>query len=170
MIEHAPRVLLVDDYPDALETWRLYLDLSGFDVVTASDGRAAVNVALETHPDIIVMDLELPVLSGFDATQELRQRAETSHTPVIAATGHSNFNSLEQGRLSMFDLVLVKPCDPSMLAMQIRRLLQSARPSSTQSHAGGQLDSHNGQSDARGRQARRASQGALAASDESGRA
>lgn len=127
MNEQRQRVLLVDDYPDALETWRLYLDLSGFDVVTAADGRAAVDLAHATHPDIIVMDLELPVLSGFDAARELRATDDTADIPMIAATGYSHFNGMDHARLESFDVVIVKPCDPAQLLMQIRRLLARGR-------------------------------------------
>ena len=129
MNEQRQRVLLVDDYPDALETWRLYLNLSGYDVVTAADGRAAVDVAHASHPDIIVMDLELPVLSGIDAARELRAADDTAGIPMIAATGYSHFNGMDHSRLNPFDLVLVKPCDPAQLLTQIRRLL-AAPPSS----------------------------------------
>jgi DNA-binding response OmpR family regulator len=127
MNEQRQRVMLVDDYPDALETWRLYLGLSGFDVVTAVDGRAAVDLAHASHPDIIVMDLELPVLSGIDAAQELRATDDTADIPMIAATGYSHFNGMDHDRLSAFDLVVVKPCDPAQLLLQIRRLLARAQ-------------------------------------------
>ena len=129
MNEQRQRVLLVDDYPDALETWRIYLDLSGYDVVTAADGRAAVDVARSSHPDIIVMDLELPVMSGIDAARELRAADDTAGIPMIAATGYSHFNGMDHARLNPFDLVLVKPCDPAQLLTQIRRLLGRPRPS-----------------------------------------
>ena len=153
MNEQRQRVLLVDDYPDALETWRLYLDLSGFDVVTAADGRAAIDVAHASHPDIIVMDLELPVLSGIDAARELRATDDTAGIPMIAATGYSHFNGMDHARLNPFDLVLVKPCDPAQLLIQIRRLLarppasdvvdRGATPSASRAGAVGQRDTQN---------------------------
>jgi CheY-like chemotaxis protein len=154
MNEQRQRVLLVDDYPDALETWRLYLSLSGFDVVTAADGRTAVDVAHASHPDIIVMDLELPVLSGFDAARELREADDTAAIPMIAATGYSHFNGLDHARLSPFDLVVVKPCDPGQLLVQIRRLLGAANGSGGADRSGvsgpigpasnGHRNAHNG--------------------------
>lgn len=154
MNEQRQRVLLVDDYPDALETWRLYLDLSGFDVVTAGDGRSAVDLAHASHPDIIVMDLELPVLSGFDAARELRATSDTADIPMIAATGYSHFNGMDHGRLDSFDLVVVKPCDPAQLLTQIRRLLarghDASQPAGRDVSAApmrgsiGQSNAHNG--------------------------
>ena len=59
------RILLVDDYPDALEIWGLYLRSLGYEVETAEDGLKAVEQAHEHHPDVIVLDLELPGISGF---------------------------------------------------------------------------------------------------------
>jgi two-component system, cell cycle response regulator DivK len=144
MNRHPLRVLLVDDYPDALETWRLFLELADFEVVTASDGRMAVDVAVATQPDLIVMDLELPVMSGFEATRELRQRADTARIPVIAATGYSHFNALDQHRLAIFDVVVVKPCDPEQLLAHINRVL--ARPANAEhDDATEQRSAHNGQ-------------------------
>lgn len=146
MNEQNGRVLLVDDYPDALETWRLYLELAGFDVVTATDGRMAVEVAHATHPDVIVMDLELPVLSGFDATRELKDDEDMARIPVIAATGYSHFNGLDHSRLGVFDLVVVKPCDPAQLLTHIRRLLaQSTDARDSDDMDGEQSSTQNGQ-------------------------
>ena len=154
MNEQRQRVLLVDDYPDALETWQLYLHLSGYDVVTAADGRTAVELAHSSHPDIIVMDLELPVMSGIDAARELRATDDTAAIPMIAATGYSHYNGMDHARLIPFDLVVVKPCDPAQLLTQIRRLLghpdpashlqRDALPDSSASGVVGQKDAQNG--------------------------
>jgi CheY-like chemotaxis protein len=117
------RLLLVDDYAEALEAWRLYLEEAGFDVATATDGREAVRAALETRPDLIVMDLELPVMSGIDATRVLRGMRETRAVPIIAATGQPALATPDVAPI--FDLVLFKPCDPSQLLCQIRHLLEA---------------------------------------------
>ena len=68
------RILLVDDYPDALEIWGLYLRSMGYDVVEADDGLKAVAQAYLCKPDIIVLDLELPGISGCEAAVRLRRR------------------------------------------------------------------------------------------------
>jgi CheY-like chemotaxis protein len=80
------RILLVDDYPDALEIWGLYLRSVGYDVATAADGLEAVERAHALLPDIIVLDLELPGITGFEAAVRLRQAPDTQHIPLIAAT------------------------------------------------------------------------------------
>ena len=120
-------ILIVDDYPDALDVWDLYLRASGFDVLRAEDGPGALQCACDHLPDLVVMDLELPGLTGFQVARALRDRAETRHIPLIASTGHSLPAKIEEAKRSGFDLVLIKPCDPAELVESIRRHLD-ARP------------------------------------------
>jgi CheY-like chemotaxis protein len=117
------RILLVDDYPDALEIWGLYLRSLGYDVVTAEDGLTAVDLAHQHHPDVIVLDLELPGITGFEAAARLRQASDTRHIPLIAATGYSHVKQLNQARDCGFDSIVVKPCEPAALVAEIERLL-----------------------------------------------
>jgi CheY-like chemotaxis protein len=121
----APTILIVDDYPDALDVWDLYLRASGFDVLRAEDGNEALRTACEHIPDLVVMDLELPGLSGCQVASMLRGRAETRHIPLIASTGHSLPAKLDEARRSGFDLILIKPCDPAELVEAIRTHLAS---------------------------------------------
>ena len=85
----AATILIVDDYPDSLDVWDLYLSASGFEVLRAEDGPQALRAACEHVPDLVVMDLELPGLSGCQVAVALRERADTRHIPLIASTGHS---------------------------------------------------------------------------------
>ena len=119
-----PRLPIVDDYPDALDVWGLYLRAEGFTVLTAADGQTALDEALREKPDLIVMDLELPGKSGFEVARDLKARAETCAIPLIAATGYSQIKQLDLARASGFDAVMVKPCDPQSLVAEIRRLLE----------------------------------------------
>jgi two-component system, cell cycle response regulator DivK len=116
-------ILLVDDYPDALDVWELYLGSEGFNVLTAANGRDALSCATQSLPDMVVLDLQLPDVSGFEVARELRSRAATRHIPLIAATGYSHAVQLDKARQSGFDSVVVKPCDPDVLVAEIRRLL-----------------------------------------------
>jgi CheY-like chemotaxis protein len=117
------RILLVDDYPDALEIWGLYLRAQGYSVETAEDGLAAVEQAHKRVPDIIVLDLELPGITGFEAATRLRQSEQTRRIPLIAATGYSDIKQLNRARACGFDSIVVKPCEPSQLVAEIERLL-----------------------------------------------
>jgi CheY-like chemotaxis protein len=120
------RILLVDDFPDALEIWGLFLRSVGYDVETADDGLKAVAKAHEQPPDIIVLDLELPGITGFEAAVRLRQSSVTANIPLLAATGYSHVKQLEQARASGFDSIVVKPCEPAALVAEIERLLRRA--------------------------------------------
>ena len=127
----ASTILIVDDYRDALDVWELYLCAEGFNVLTAANGQEALDSATTALPDMVVMDLQLPDISGFEVARELRSTAATRHIPLIAATGYSHAVQLEEARQSGFDAVIVKPCDPDALVAEIRRLLGSpvSRPS-----------------------------------------
>jgi CheY-like chemotaxis protein len=120
------RILLVDDYPDALEVWSLYLKMCGFDVVTASDGAEALDAAVHHRPDIAILDLEMPGMSGYELARRLRADATTSAIPLIAVSGHSQPSRIEEARKAGCDLVLTKPCDPDRLCLEIQQLLTGA--------------------------------------------
>ena len=123
-----PTILVVDDYADALDVWRLYLGVEGFAVLTAADGHEALARATAEVPDLVVMDLKLPGLSGFDVARRLRGQPATRHIPLIAATGYSHIAHLDEARAIGFDAVILKPCDPALLVAEIRRLLPSVGP------------------------------------------
>src|SRR2546430_15710411 len=84
-----PRVLLVDDYPDAREMYTEYLEFSGFDVVEAGNGMEALQRAAESALDIILMDLSLPVMDGWEATRRLNGDHRTASISVVALTRHA---------------------------------------------------------------------------------
>jgi len=120
-------ILIVDDYPDALDIWALYLRSLGYRVSTASDGAAAIAQAESLLPDLIVLDLELPLVSGFDVARHLRANPDTSSIPLIAATGYSHSFQLDRARDAGFDQILIKPADPDALVEAIERLLSSTQ-------------------------------------------
>jgi CheY-like chemotaxis protein len=121
------RILLVDDYPDALEIWGLYLRAHGYQVETAVDVLEAVAKARDQLPDVIVLDLELPGITGFEAAVQLRRAPDTAEIPLIAATGYSHVKQLNQAKASGFDSIMIKPCEPAALVAEIERLLDEAR-------------------------------------------
>jgi len=118
-----PTILLVDDYVDALPAWEIFLQAEGFAVITAATGHEALSSAAANRPDLIVMDLNLPDFSGCDVARTLRANPATVHLPLIAATGYSQPQRLDEARKAGFDAVIVKPCDPATLVAEIRRLL-----------------------------------------------
>lgn len=124
-----PTILLVDDYADALPAWETFLRTEGFDVLTAATGRDALLRATAEKPDLVVLDLDLPDLSGCEVAQTLRSHADTRHIRLIAATGYSHGAQFDEARASGFDAIIVKPCEPIMLIAEIRRLLPAGRQS-----------------------------------------
>ena len=121
-----PSILIVDDYADAREVLAIVLRAEGFDVLTAETGPEALTTALGNVPHLIVMDLKLPGMSGVEVAGALRAREDTARIPLVAVTGCSEESELDVARAAGFQTVLVKPCMPSQLIEEIRRLLESA--------------------------------------------
>jgi two-component system, cell cycle response regulator DivK len=120
-----PKVLLVDDYPDAREMYMEYLQFSGFDVVEAGNGMEALQRAVESAPDIILMDLSLPVMDGWEATRRLKADKRTASIPVVALTGHALAGISEGAKRAGCDAFITKPCLPEDLVKEIRKILDS---------------------------------------------
>jgi CheY-like chemotaxis protein len=123
-----PCVLLVDDYPDAREMYGEYLEFSGFDIVQAANGAEAIQLAIDRQPDIILMDLSLPVMDGWEATRRLKADTRTSNIPVVALTGHALDGISEGARKAGCDAFVTKPCLPEDLVVEIRRVLGAGKP------------------------------------------
>jgi two-component system, cell cycle response regulator DivK len=121
-----PVVLLVDDLADQRELYRQYLDFAGYEVVMARDGFEAVDRALHVHPDVIIMDLAMPGLDGFETTQRLKVLEATRGIPVIALTAHGELPR-EWALTAGCSAYLKKPCYPHDLALEISAVLDKAR-------------------------------------------
>jgi CheY-like chemotaxis protein len=118
-----PLVLVVDDSEDNREVYVHYLLLSGFRVEMAVDGVEAVEKAASLRPDIIIMDLAMPRLDGWEATRRIRAAPATSRIPVIALTGNADSESKRRTHEVGCSGYLTKPCLPDVLVSEIRRLL-----------------------------------------------
>ena len=121
-------VLVVEDYQDAREMYAAYLQFSGFDVAEAGNGIEAIEKATELLPDIILMDLALPRMDGWEATRRLKADARTRHIPVVALTGHALAGHADGAREAGCDAFVTKPCLPDALVAEIRRLLDQRGP------------------------------------------
>jgi two-component system, cell cycle response regulator DivK len=117
------RVLVVDDYADAREMYSEYLQFSGFDVVEAANGIEALQRAVEDQPDIILMDLSLPVMDGWEATRRLKADGRTACIPVVMLTGHTLAGISEGAMKAGCEAFVTKPCLPEDLVKEIRRVL-----------------------------------------------
>lgn len=121
-------VLVVEDYQDAREMYAAYLQFSGFDVAEAANGVEAVEKATALLPDIVLMDLALPRMDGWEATRRLKADARTRHIPVVALTGHALAGHADGAREAGCDAFVTKPCLPDALVAEIRRLLDQPLP------------------------------------------
>jgi two-component system cell cycle response regulator DivK len=120
-------VLLVEDTLDTLEAFAHFLRSAGFRVETATDGHQAVDKARALRPDVVVMDLALPELDGWEATHRIKSDPLTRHVPVVAFTGHAFQQSKESAQQAGCDAFLTKPLDPAQLVVEIRRVVELAR-------------------------------------------
>ena len=118
-----PIVLLVDDYPDAREMYAEYLEFSGYEIVQAGNGLEAIERAIDSHPDVILMDLSLPVMDGWEATRRLKGDDRTRHIPVLAVTGHALTGVSNDAKAAGCDGFITKPCLPEDLVGEIRKAL-----------------------------------------------
>ena len=122
-----PLILLVEDFEDARELYRDYLEFSGFAVKTASNGREAIDMAVTLQPDLILMDASMPVLDGWQATRELKGAQATQHIPVLALTAHAFDDARQQAKAVGCDGFVTKPCLPDDLVAKVRATLESGR-------------------------------------------
>jgi len=121
-------ILIADDNVDTREIYALYLTTVGYRVETAEDGHEAILRARTMHPDLIVMDLQMPKLDGWAAIRELQSRAMTAAIPVIVLTGHDFKAFLKPAALAVGAVSYVmKPCLPEQLAREISARLTARR-------------------------------------------
>ena len=125
-------VLLVEDQSDLRRLYAEQLALSGFDVIEAGDGAAALARTTEQTPDVVLMDLSLPGIDGWEATRRLKNDERTAHIPVVALTAHDGAGELERATQAGCDWFVPKPCPPAALIVEVRRVLSaSSRPSAS---------------------------------------
>jgi two-component system, cell cycle response regulator DivK len=116
-------VLVVEDDDDSRFLMRLELERLGYRVTEAEDGEKAIEVADRERPDIILMDLTLPVLDGIAATEKIRATDDLSAIPVIAVTAHKETDFREEAKAAGFNAYVTKPIEFSWLDELIKGLL-----------------------------------------------
>lgn len=117
------KVLLVDDVEDTRLFLRLALEEQGFIVLEAENGQTAVENALRERPDVILMDLAMPLMDGFEAAKVIRQNEEFNNVPLIAVTAHHETDFRSDAKASGFDAYVTKPIDVNWLKELIAGLL-----------------------------------------------
>ncbi|HET8643901.1 MAG TPA: response regulator [Vicinamibacteria bacterium] len=122
-------VLVVDDLTDQRELYAGYLRYLGYHVEEAASGVEAIAKAIDVHPDIVIMDLAMPGLDGFDATRVLKAITLTKQIPIVALTAHADHLPREWAAIAGCEAYLRKPILPGDLASEIERILIRRRSS-----------------------------------------
>jgi CheY-like chemotaxis protein len=117
-------ILVAEDSPDSAVPISLHLQQAGYQVVMANDGDEAVKIATVSRPDLILMDLAMPVLDGLAATKRIREEMPNAYIPIIAITAFSTSGFLQAAHDVGFDGFLAKPIDFDKLDELIRTLLE----------------------------------------------
>lgn len=128
---HDPLVLLVDDFEDARLMYGQYLSRSGYRVAEAATGEEALERALHDRPDIILLDILLPGVDGWEVTRRLKGAPETRSIPIIALSALALDRERDRSERAGCDLFLAKPCPPADLAAAIARVLSTRSPAGT---------------------------------------
>ena len=123
MAPHVPSVLVVDDFPDGREMVAEYLIFRGFSVLKASTGAEAIELARKHRPRLILMDLGMPGLDGWEATRQLKADARTRGSVIIALTAHAMASQHATAISAGCDEVIAKPFDLSDLADTVDRVV-----------------------------------------------
>lgn len=123
MTRAAPLILVVDDFLDNRQMYAEYLAFSGLRVEEAENGHEALEKAFAMRPDLIVMDLSLPGIDGWEATRRLKADPRTKGIPVIALTGHALAGHSKGAMDAGCDAFITKPCLPERLLDEVRKTL-----------------------------------------------
>jgi CheY-like chemotaxis protein len=119
-------VMVVDDNEDNRELLNFFLSRNGFKIIEASNGLEAVRFALSTRPDLIIMDLSMPVMDGYTAVRLLRQVPQVSDVPIVACTSYDTATHRTQAIQVGFNEFLSKPIDFTELNSVVDRFLKTA--------------------------------------------
>ncbi|HEX8795244.1 MAG TPA: response regulator [Polyangiaceae bacterium] len=122
------KVLIVDDFEDNRAMYAEFLRYSGLEVVEAKDGAEAVEKARTEMPDLVVMDLSLPVIDGWEATRRIKHDPRTREIPIVALTGHALEGHSQGAREAGCEGFLAKPCLPETLLDTIKAILAKRAP------------------------------------------
>jgi CheY-like chemotaxis protein len=127
-----PLILIVEDQAELRQLYAQGFTMSGFDVIEAGNGADAISHTSERFPDVVVMDLSLPIVDGWEATRRLKGDTRTAHIPVVALTAHDGSGELQRATRAGCDWFVPKPCQPHDLIEEVRRVLDgSARTQRT---------------------------------------
>jgi len=124
--KRSPTILIIEDQRDQREMYAAYFAANNFTVLTAPDGLSAIQRAHAEVPDIIVTDLSMPHLDGWETARRLKQDPVTRHIPIIACSAHVLGGAAERALVAGCDAYVCKPCLPQELHAEVLRVLARA--------------------------------------------
>lgn len=130
MTERAATILLVEDNEDNRIVYSTILEFAGHRVIEAPDGEAGVSLARSEHPDLILMDVSIPLLDGWEATRILKADPETRGIPIVALTAHALEEDRAKAREVGCDGYIAKPAEPRVVLAQVEQFLARSREAS----------------------------------------
>ena len=116
-------ILLVDDEPDFLEIFSKKLTASGFEVAVAHNAKQAIHALQKIHPDLILMDIQLPKLDGYEATRRIKADPKLTAIPIIVVTSYALSGDEDKARAAGCDAYISKPFSPRQLLAKVREYL-----------------------------------------------
>ena len=121
------RILVIEDTEDNRQILRDLLSSAGYEIIEAVDGESGVSMAAKELPDLILMDIQLPVIDGYEATRRLKADPATRHIPVVAVTSYALVGDEAKAREAGCDGYVAKPFSPRHLLETVREFLGHAR-------------------------------------------
>ncbi len=122
-MESTKTILIVEDNEDNLVVYRTILEHVGYDVIEARDGEEGIARANEEHPDLVLMDISIPKIDGWEATRRLKSEPATRDIPIIALTAHALDEDREKAMSVGCDGYLAKPVEPRRVVEEVQRYL-----------------------------------------------
>ena len=118
-----PRILVVDDEPDVVEVIERALESEQFEVIPAYDGLSALDLAESEGPDLILLDIMMPMMSGYEVIEQLKVNPQTQRIPVVCLTSAHTVDARARCKQAGATALVMKPFSPAELVAQIRRYL-----------------------------------------------
>ncbi len=121
------KILIAEDERDIRDLIAFTLRFGGFDVVEANNGQEAVDQALASRPDLILMDVRMPKMTGYDACKQLKSMDDMKHVPVVFLSAKGQESEIQQGLDAGAEEYILKPFTPEELVNTVRQILQRSR-------------------------------------------
>lgn len=121
------RILVAEDEKDIRELIAFTLRFAGFDVLTATNGVEAIEMAEAEKPDLVILDVRMPKMSGYEACRRLKENPQTAKLPVVFLSAKGQDSEIQQGLASGAEEYILKPFAPDELIQQVRNILNRSR-------------------------------------------